>query len=61
MKLTKEQLCEALAQDYATRASRGGAPYAISYNHYLERCYKRKTDELITQYKVQGLKQKPVQ
>ena len=61
MTLTKDQLCEALAQDYANRASRGGAHYATSYTHYLERCYKRKTDELIKQYKVQGLKQKQVQ
>ena len=61
MKLTKEQLCETLALDYADRASKRGANYNDSYNHYLKRCYKRKTDELITQYKVQGLKQKQVQ
>ena len=56
--LTKEQLCEALSQDYATRASKGGASYALSYNHYLERCRNRKLDELMTQYKVQGLNKK---
>jgi hypothetical protein len=61
MKLTKEQLCEALAQDYANRAYRGGASYDTSYDHYLERCRNRKTDELINQYKVQGLKEKHVQ
>ena len=61
MTLTKEQLCEILTLDYADRASKRGANYEASYNHYLERCYKRKTDELITQYKVQGLKQKQVQ
>jgi hypothetical protein len=56
MKLTKEQLCEALALDYADRASKRGAHYEDSYVHYLERCRNRKTDELIKQYKVQGLK-----
>ena len=61
MTLTKAQLCEILALDYADRASKRGANYNDSYNHYLKRCYKRKTDELITQYKVQGLKQKQVQ
>ena len=61
MKLTNLPLCEALAQDYANRASSWGAHYATSYNHYLDRCHNRKTDELIKQYKVQGLKQKQVQ
>jgi hypothetical protein len=61
MSLTKEKLCEALAQDYANRASRGGADYASSYNHYLERCYNRQMTELVNQYKVQGLKEKHVQ
>jgi len=56
--LTKEQLCEALSQDYAVRASRGGANYTLSYNHYLERCRNRKLNELMTQYKVQGLNKK---
>jgi len=56
MTLTKEQLCEALALDYADRASKRGAHYEDSYNHYLKRCHSRKLDDLIKQYKVQGLK-----
>jgi hypothetical protein len=61
MTLTKEQLCEILALDYADRASKRGASYDASYTHYLERCRNRKLDDLIKQYKVQGLKEKHVQ
>ena len=61
MTLTKEQLCEILTLDYADRASKRGANYEASYNHYLERCRNRKLDDLIDQYKVQGLTEKHVQ
>ena len=61
MTLTKEQRCEILALDYADRASKRGANYEDSYNHYLKRCHSRKLDDLIKQYKVQGLKEKHVQ
>jgi len=53
--LTKEELCEALAEDYADRAAKNGASYDESYNHYLGRCLARKTLDLMKQYKIQGL------
>lgn len=56
MPLTKEQLCEALALDYADRANRRGANYEDSYDQYILRCNKRPLEELQSQYKVQGLK-----
>ena len=55
MKLTKEQLCEALALDYADRASRGGLNYDDAYERYMSRCQQRALKELEQQYKVQGL------
>jgi len=41
--LTKDELCEALAEDYADRASRGSKEYDEAYQHYLSRCLARKT------------------
>lgn len=55
MDLTKEQLCEKLAEDYADRANKGGTNYDDAYNHYLERCLKRDTSDLSMQYVVAGL------
>ena len=56
MQLTKEQLCEALALDYADKASRGGLNYEDAYKQYMTRCVNRSLKELEQQYKVQGLK-----
>jgi len=53
--LTKEELCTALAEDYADRSAKGGANYDAAYKHYLTRCLARKTVDLMKQYKVQGL------
>ena len=53
--LTKDELCEALAEDYADRAAKGGNDYDASYTHYLKRCLARRTKDLMAQYKVQGL------
>ena len=53
--LTKDELCEALAEDYADRASHGSKEYDEAYQHYLSRCLARKTIDLMKQYKVQGL------
>ena len=55
MKLTKEQLWEALALDYADRASKGGLNYDDAYERYISRCKQRPLEELEQQYKVQGL------
>ena len=56
MPLTKEQLCEALALDYADRASKRGANYEASYDQYIFRCNKRTLEDLQHQHKVQNLK-----
>jgi len=56
MTLTKEQLCKALAEDYADRANRGGLPYEAAYDRYIERCKQRSLEDLKHQYKVAGLK-----
>ena len=55
MGLNKNEICEALSLDYAERASNGGANYDISYKHYLQRCHKRNFEDLMSQYRVQGL------
>jgi len=44
-----------LAEDYAERASSGGKNYKESFDHYLQRCLNRTTDNLVSQYKIQGL------
>jgi len=54
-KITKEELCEALAEDYADKAASKGRNYNDSYTHYLKRCLARETTELMNQYKTQGL------
>ena len=61
MTLTKEKLCEALALDYADRASRGGLNYEAAYERYISRCTERTLKDLQHQYKVQGLNEKHVQ
>ena len=53
--MKKELLCIKLAEDFAERASKTGRDYNDSYNHYLERCQKRKERELLEQYKAQGM------
>jgi hypothetical protein len=55
MKLSKKELCIKLAEDYADRVARLGRNYEDAYEHYLERCLKRKEKELMEQYRVQGL------
>tara|TARA_R100000544_G_scaffold37021_1_gene26798 strand:+ start:838 stop:1008 length:171 start_codon:yes stop_codon:yes gene_type:complete len=56
MQLTKEQLCEALALDYADKASRGGLNYDDAYRQYMTRCVNRPLKDLQDQHKLQGLK-----
>lgn len=53
--MNKQQLCEKLAADYADRVARVGRNYDDAYKHYLERCLKRKEEELQQQYDQQGL------
>jgi hypothetical protein len=58
MDLSKEYLCEKLSEDYADRASKGGANYDDAYSHYMERCLSRDEENLSKQYVVQGLQNK---
>jgi len=53
--MNKEEICITLAEDYADRATKGGANYDESYQHYLSRCLNRNEDDLKSQLKVQGL------
>ena len=53
--MNKKLMCEKLSEDYADRASKGGANYDKSYDQYIERCMKREESEIKKQYKVQGL------
>lgn len=55
MELSKTDLSEKLAEDYAERASKSGMAYNEAYDHYMGRCLKRTTADLYAQYKVQGL------
>jgi hypothetical protein len=54
--LSKTEICIKLSEDYADRATKGGANYDDAYEHYLTRCLNRDEEELQSQYKVQGLK-----
>jgi len=54
--MTKTEICIKLSEDYADRATRGGADYDTAYDHYLVRCLNRDEEELQKQFKVQGLK-----
>ena len=53
--LSKDELCEALAEDYADRAARNGLGYEDAFRQYLKRCMKRTKQDLMQQYTVQGL------
>lgn len=48
---TKQQLCEALAIDYAYRAKPAlGVDFADAYQEYLDRCMFREYDDVLQQY-----------
>ena len=53
--MTKQETCEALAEDYADKVALSGGNYDDAYNHYLERCKKRNEKDLLSQYKTAGL------
>jgi len=53
--MNKDEICEALAEDYADKVAKTGGSYNDAYNHYLERCMKRTEEDLEHQYNVQGL------
>jgi len=53
--MTTTEMCIKLAEDYADRATKGGANYDDAYEHYLTRCLNRDEKELKQQVDVQGL------
>lgn len=53
--MDKEEMSVRLAEDYAEKAASKGRDYNDSYDHYLQRCLQRTTENLVQQYKVQGL------
>lgn len=53
--MSKIDLSEKLAEDYAEKASQVGRDYNTAYDHYYERCIKREEKDLYAQYKTQGL------
>jgi hypothetical protein len=52
--MNKTEICIKLAEDYADRASKGGANYEESYDHYLARCLNRDEKDLKSQFKIQN-------
>ena len=53
--MTRLELCEALATDYAYRASVLSIKFEEAYNKYLKRCEVRSYENLMQQFKVGNL------
>ena len=53
--MNKQEICEALAEDYADRVANTGGNYDDAFNHYLERCKKRDEKDLLDQLRAAGL------
>jgi len=53
--MSKQELAEALARDYATRAAQLDNDYKEAYTNYYNRCLKRREQDLLQQFNVQGL------
>ena len=51
MKMTRVELCEALAVDYARRASVLSMKFEEAYNKYLKRCEIRSYENLFEQFR----------
>ena len=49
--MTRVELCEALAIDYATRAKILSIKFDDAYNKYLKRCEIRSYENLLQQFK----------
>ena len=50
MEMTRLELCEALATDYAYRASILSLKFEEAYNKYLKRCEVRSYENLLQQF-----------
>jgi len=53
--MTRVELCEALAIDYATRAKILSVKFDDAYNKYLKRCEIRSYENLLQQFTVGNL------
>jgi len=53
--MTKLELCEALATDYAKKASVLSLKFEEAYQRYFKRCEKRSYDNLLQQFTVGNL------
>ena len=57
--MTRGEMCEQLAEDYATRASVLRYSFEDSYNKYIKRLKKRTDDEILEQFTVANLTNLP--
>ena len=53
--MTRVELCEALATDYAKKASVLSLKFEEAYQRYFKRCEKRSYDNLLQQFTVGNL------
>ena len=57
--MTRGEMCEQLAEDYATRASVLSLSFEDGYNKYIKRLKKRTDDEILEQFTVANLTNLP--
>ena len=57
--MTRGEMCEQLAEDYATRASVLSLSFEDGYNIYIKRLKKRTDDEILEQFTVANLTNLP--
>ena len=50
--MTRGEMCEKLAEDYAQRASNRGMDYKKSYKNYMKRTQKLKPQELFERFSI---------
>jgi hypothetical protein len=50
--MTRGEMCEKLAEDYAQRASNRGMDYKQSYKNYMKRTQKLKPQELFERFSI---------
>ncbi len=57
--MTRGEMCEQLAEDYAKRASVLSLSFEDGYNRYIKRLKKRTDDEILEQFTVANLTNLP--
>ena len=58
--MTRGEMCEQLAEDYAKRASVLSLSFEDGYNIYIKRLKKRTDDEILEQFTVANLTNLPI-